>query len=89
MNQPRQEYQLLQILSEQLKQSKDENKTKDAEWWLNKEESRKILEKIHEIKDNFHYQPPQSHQKKQIPSNTNNAGKEVPPQKKKINFQIR
>lgn len=87
MNQPRQEYQLLQILLEQLKQSKGENKTKNVEWWLINEESRKIVEKIHEIKNNFHYQPPQSHQKKQIPSN--NLGKEVPPNKKKINFQIR
>lgn len=73
-NQPRQEYQLLLILSEQLKQQKG----KGIKSWLKKEESKEIINKMHEVLQNFHCQAPAQ----STPSNQS-------AQKKKINFQIR
>ncbi len=86
MNQPKQEYQLLQILAEQLKQSKTKKKGKDPEWWLNNEESKKILEKIYEIKKNFRYQAPKSNSYNKAGNNNSSQGSA---KKKKINFQRR
>lgn len=78
MNQVRQEYQLISILAEQLKQEKPNT----PEWWLKDEKNLEIVKKMHDIIKNFKYEPPveQNNYKRNISSI---------PQKKKINFQVR
>ncbi len=82
MDQVRQEYQLLLILSEQLKekqkelQAKEQKKNK-SEWWLEDEASLEIVKKMHDIVANFKYKPP-------VAQNDSSM-----PKKKKINFQVR
>ncbi len=89
MAQTRQEYQLLSILSEQLKAkyqelTPEERKAVNKEsWWVKNESSLEIVKKMHEILANFKYQPPGQ------PKNISRVSDSSKSQKKKIKFQVR